>query len=53
MSELALFIVRIAFLVVLWIFLFSILSVIRADLFGQKFFLELQKQTHRSAFRRR
>ena len=38
MSELALFIVRIAFLVVLWIFLFSILSVIRADLFGQKVF---------------
>jgi len=36
MSELALFIVRIAFLVVLWIFLFSIISVIRADLFGQK-----------------
>jgi pSer/pThr/pTyr-binding forkhead associated (FHA) protein len=36
MSELALFIVRIAFLVVLWIFLFSILSVIRADLFGQR-----------------
>lgn len=36
MSDLALYIVRIAFLVVLWIFLFSIISVIRADLFGQK-----------------
>lgn len=36
MSELALFIVRIAFLVVLWIFVFTIISVIRADLFGQK-----------------
>lgn len=36
MSDLALYIVRIAFLVVLWIFIFSIISVIRADLFGQK-----------------
>ena len=36
MSELALLLVRIAFLVVLWIFIFSIISVIRADLFGQK-----------------
>ena len=36
MSELALFIVRAAFLAVLWIFIFSIISVIRADLFGQK-----------------
>jgi hypothetical protein len=36
MSDLALYIVRIAFLVVLWIFVFSIISVIRADLFGQK-----------------
>ena len=36
MSELALFIVRTGFLVVLWIFIFSIMSVIRADLFGQK-----------------
>lgn len=36
MSELALFIVRIAFLVVLWTFVFTIISVIRADLFGQK-----------------
>ncbi len=36
MSELALFIVRAGFLAVLWIFVFSIISVIRADLFGQK-----------------
>jgi hypothetical protein len=35
-SELALFIVRVGFLAVLWIFIFSIISVIRADLFGQK-----------------
>jgi hypothetical protein len=35
-SELALFIVRAGFLAVLWIFIFSIISVIRADLFGQK-----------------
>ena len=36
MSDLALFLVRTGFLVVLWIFVFSIISVIRADLFGQK-----------------
>jgi predicted component of type VI protein secretion system len=36
LSELALFLVRTGFLVVLWIFVFSIISVIRADLFGQK-----------------
>ncbi|MEY4262387.1 MAG: hypothetical protein RLY88_95 [Actinomycetota bacterium] len=36
MSELALFIVRTGFLAVIWIFIFSIISVIRADLFGQK-----------------
>jgi hypothetical protein len=36
MSELALFLVRTGFVVVLWIFIFSIISVIRADLFGQK-----------------
>jgi pSer/pThr/pTyr-binding forkhead associated (FHA) protein len=35
-SELALFLVRTGFLVLLWIFIFSIISVIRADLFGQK-----------------
>ena len=36
MSDLALFLVRIGFLAVLWIFVFSIISVIRSDLFGQK-----------------
>lgn len=36
MSELALFLVRTGFLVVLWIFVFNIIAVIRADLFGQK-----------------
>ena len=36
MSELALFLVRTGFLVLLWVFIFSIISVIRADLFGQK-----------------
>ncbi|AOY56620.1 FHA domain-containing protein FhaB/FipA [Candidatus Rhodoluna planktonica] len=36
MSELALFIVRTGFLAVLWIFVFSIISVIRSDLFGQR-----------------
>ena len=36
MSELALFIVRLGFVAVVWIFVFSIISVIRADLFGQK-----------------
>jgi hypothetical protein len=35
-SELALFLVRTGFLVVLWIFVFNVISVIRADLFGQK-----------------
>jgi pSer/pThr/pTyr-binding forkhead associated (FHA) protein len=35
-SELALFLVRTGFLVLLWVFVFSIISVIRADLFGQK-----------------
>lgn len=36
MSDLALFLVRSGFLVVMWIFVFSIIGVIRADLFGQK-----------------
>ena len=36
MSELALFLVRTGFLVVLWIFVINVISVIRADLFGQK-----------------
>ncbi len=36
MSDLALFLVRAAFVVVLWIFIFTIISVVRSDLFGQK-----------------
>ena len=36
MSELALFLVRVAFVGVLWIFIFTIISVLRADLFGQR-----------------
>ena len=36
MSELALFLLRIGLVAVLWIFVFSIISVIRADLFGQR-----------------
>lgn len=36
MSELALFLLRIGLVAVLWIFVFSIVSVIRRDLFGQR-----------------
>ena len=36
MSELALFLVRTGFLIVMWIFVFTLISVIRADLFGQR-----------------
>lgn len=36
MSELALFLVRIGFVAVLWIFIFSLLSVIRADIYGRR-----------------
>jgi pSer/pThr/pTyr-binding forkhead associated (FHA) protein len=36
LSELALFLLRIGLVAVLWIFVFSIISVIRSDLFGQK-----------------
>jgi hypothetical protein len=35
-SELALFLVRASFVVVLWIFIFTVISVVRSDLFGQK-----------------
>jgi pSer/pThr/pTyr-binding forkhead associated (FHA) protein len=35
-SELALFIVRASFVVILWIFVFTLISVVRSDLFGQK-----------------
>ena len=36
MSELALFLVRIGFVAVLWVFILSLLSVIRADLYGRR-----------------
>jgi pSer/pThr/pTyr-binding forkhead associated (FHA) protein len=36
LSELALFLLRIGLVAVLWIFVFSIVSVIRSDLFGQR-----------------
>lgn len=44
MSELALFIVRTGFLAVLWIFIFSIISVIRSDLFGQRVVSKVAKK---------
>jgi len=36
MSELTLFLIRIAFLVVLWIFVLSAVSVVRSDMFGAR-----------------
>lgn len=36
MSELTLFLIKIAFLAILWIFVLSTVSVLRADLFGTK-----------------
>ena len=44
MSELALFLVRIGFVAVLWIFILSLLSVIRADLYGRKIITTLAQQ---------
>lgn len=44
MSELALFLVRIGFVAVLWIFILSLLSVIRADLYGRKLITRLAQQ---------
>ncbi len=43
MSELALFLVRIGFVAVLWIFVLSLLSVIRADLYGRRVISRLTK----------
>ena len=45
MSELALFLVRIGFVAVLWIFVLSLLSVIRADLYGRRVISRLAKQS--------
>lgn len=50
MSELALFLVRTGFLVLLWVFVFSIISVIRADLFGQKVVSRVASATFPTAF---
>jgi hypothetical protein len=44
MSELALFLVRIGFVAVLWIFILSLLSVIRADLYGRRVISKLALQ---------
>jgi hypothetical protein len=43
-SELALFLVRIGFVAVLWIFILSLLSVIRADLYGRRVISRIAKQ---------
>lgn len=45
MSELALFLVRIAFVAVLWIFILSLLSVIRADIYGRRVISKIAKQS--------
>lgn len=44
MSDLALFIVRAAFVVILWIFIFTLISVVRSDLFGQKIVRRVMKE---------
>ena len=44
MSDLALFLVRAAFVVILWIFIFTLISVVRSDLFGQKIVRKVVKQ---------
>ena len=36
MSELTLFLIRMAFLAILWIFVLSAISVIRSDMFGAR-----------------
>jgi pSer/pThr/pTyr-binding forkhead associated (FHA) protein len=43
-SELALFLVRIGFVAVLWIFILSLLSVIRADLYGRRVISRIAKK---------
>ena len=44
MSELALFLVRIGFVAVLWVFILSLLSVIRADLYGRRVISRIARQ---------
>ena len=36
MSELTLFLIRLAFLAILWIFVLSAISVVRSDMFGAR-----------------
>jgi len=43
-SELALFLIRIGFVAVLWIFILSLLSVIRADLYGRRVMSKIARQ---------
>jgi len=43
-SELALFLIRIGFVAVLWIFILSLLSVIRADLYGRRVISKIARQ---------
>jgi len=43
-SELALFLIRIGFVAVLWVFILSLLSVIRADLYGRRVISRIAKQ---------
>lgn len=45
MSELALLLVRIGFVAVLWIFIFSLLSVIRADIYGRRVIRSVAQQS--------
>lgn len=45
MSELALFLVRIGFVAVLWVFILSLLSVIRADLYGRRVISRIARQS--------
>jgi pSer/pThr/pTyr-binding forkhead associated (FHA) protein len=44
-SELALLLVRIGFVAVLWIFIFSLLSVIRADIYGRRVIRSVAQQS--------
>ena len=48
MSELALFLVRIGFVAVLWVFILSLLSVIRADLYGRRVISRIARQNQPS-----
>ncbi len=45
MSELALLLVRIGFVAVLWIFIFSLLSVIRSDIYGRRVIRSVAQQS--------